>query len=279
MYRSLLVALTPGGFSDAPARYAVALAQREHLRLQGLTVIDPDRMILSEAVPLGGGAYKAKRDEEMLRMVRQAANKTLAAFCEQGKIAGVPCEARVSEGDLPVLLATAAERADALIIGHGHGTGRPVAGEIVHLHVLHGILTDCVRPVVVVPKTARATSTALVAYDGSPHATRALQAFATSGLYHAHDVHVLTIHDDTAAGDQVAQRAVDYLRAHEMAVERHVEKPQEETGQQILEWVRRTESGLLVMGAHGHSRLRGLLLGSTTHAILDASEITVFLEH
>ena len=32
MYRSLLVALTPGGFSDAPARYAVALAKRENLR-------------------------------------------------------------------------------------------------------------------------------------------------------------------------------------------------------------------------------------------------------
>jgi nucleotide-binding universal stress UspA family protein len=277
MYRSLLVALTPGGFSDAPARYAVALAQREHLRLQGLAVIDPDRMIASEAVPLGAGAYKAKRDEEMLRAVRQAANKTLASFCEQGKIAGVPCEARVSEGDLPVLLATAAERADALIIGHG--TGRPVPGEVAHLHVLDGILTHCVRPVLVAPKTARATSTALVAYDGSPHAAHALQAFATSGLYHVHDVHVLTIHDDTAAGDQVAQRAVDYLRAHEMAVESHVEKPQAEIGQQILEWARRTESGLLVMGAHGHSRLREWLLGSTTHTILDAMEIPVLLEH
>lgn len=77
----------------------------------------------------------------------------------------------------------------------------------------------------------------------------------------------------------MAQRAVDYLRAHKMAVERHVEKPQEASGQQILEWVRRTESGLLVMGAHGHSRLRELLLGSTTHTILDASEIPVLLEH
>jgi nucleotide-binding universal stress UspA family protein len=277
MYRSLLVALAPGSLSDAPARYAIALAQREHLRLQGLTVIDPDRMIPAEAVPLGGDAYKAKRDEEMLQKVRQAANETLAAFCEQGKGAGVHCEAMASEGDLPVVLATAAERADALIVGHG--TGRPIAGEVAHLHVLHGILTHCVRPVLVAPKTARATNTALVAYDGSPHAARALQAFATSGLYHAHDVHVLTIHDDTTAGDQVAQRAVDYLRAHEMAVEGHVENPQEDIAQQILGWARRTESGLLVMGAHGHSRLRELLLGSTTHTILDASEIPVLLEH
>jgi len=277
MYRSLLVALTPGGVTDVPARYAVALAQREHLHLQGLTVIDPDRMIPAEAIPLGGAAYKAKRDEEMLQKLRQAAQETLAAFCEQGKAAGVNCEAMVREGDLPVVLATAAERADALIVGHG--TGRPVAGEVAHLHALHDILTYCARPVLVAPKTSRATSTALVAYDGSPHAARALQAFATSGLHHAHDVHVLTLDDDTAAGKEVAQRAVDYLRTHEMAVECHVEQPQEDTGQQILEWARRTESGLLVMGAHGHSRLREMLLGSTTHAILDASEIPVLLEH
>jgi len=277
MYRSLLVAMRPGDPSDAPARYAVALAQREHLRLQGLTVIDPARMIPGEAVSLGGGAYKARRDEAMLRKVRQAAEETVAAFCKQGKDAGIHCEPSVSEGDLPVVLATAAQRADALIVGHG--TGRAVAGEVAHVHVLHGVLTHCVRPVLVAPKTAPATSTALVAYDGSPQAARALQAFATSGLYHAHNVHVLTIHDDTAAGDQVAQRAVDYLRAHEIAVERHVEKPHEEIGPQILEWARRTDSGLLVMGAHGHSRLRELLLGSTTHTILDASETPVLLDH
>jgi nucleotide-binding universal stress UspA family protein len=101
----------------------------------------------------------------------------------------------------------------------------------------------------------------------------------TSGLYHTHNVHVLTIHDDTTAGEEVAQRAVDYLRAHEMAVERQVEEPQEDIRQQILDWVRRTESGLLIMGAHGHSRLRKVLLGSTTHTILDASEVPVMLEH
>jgi nucleotide-binding universal stress UspA family protein len=33
------------------------------------------------------------------------------------------------------------------------------------------------------------------------------------------------------------------------------------------------------MGAHGHSRLREWLLGSTMHAILDASEIPVLLQH
>jgi len=138
MYRSLLVALTHGSLRDAPARCAIALAQREQLRLQALVVIDPNRMTPEEAVPLGGVAYKAKRDEEMLQKVRQAADETLAAFCEQGKSAGVHCGAVVSEGDLPVVLATAAERADALIVGHG--TGRPVAGEVAHLHVLHGIL-------------------------------------------------------------------------------------------------------------------------------------------
>jgi nucleotide-binding universal stress UspA family protein len=97
-------------------------------------------------------------------------------------------------------------------------------------------------------------------------------------VYRAHEVHVLTIDEDTTAGEQVAQRAVDYLRTHELVVHRRVETPNPEIGQQILEWARRTESALLVMGAHGHSRLRERILGSITHSILDVDEIPVLLQ-
>ena len=277
MYRSLLVGLTPGGVSDAPARYAIGFAQRAHLRLQGVTVIDPDRLTPGEPVSLGGDAYKARRDQEMLAKVRQAANETLAKFRDEGKSADVPCETAMHEGDLPVMLAAAAERADALVVGHG--TGRSVAGEVAHLHVLHGILTHCARPLIVAVPRGRPGETALVAYDGSVHASHALQAFATSGWYATYEVHVLTIHADPAVGEQVAQRAIDYLRGHEIAAKRRLETPHPDTGQQILEWVRQTQAGLLVMGTHGHSRLREFFLGSTTHTVLDASEVSVLLAH
>jgi len=277
MFRSLLVALTPGGLNEASVRYAIALAQRENLRLRGLTIIDPNQVMPTEAVPLGGMAYKTQRDEEMLKQARLAADTTLAELSEQAKYVGVHCETLVRVGDLPVELAIAAESADLLIVGHG--AGRSVAGEETHLHVLHSILTHCARPIVVGSTPAITRNAVLVAYDGSLHAARALQSFATSELYRTHSVHVLTLHDHLDAGGEIAQRAVDYLHSHEMIVQFHVDRPQGEAGQQIMEWTHRTESGLLVMGALGHSRLREFILGSTTHTILDAGRIPVFLEH
>jgi len=277
MYRSLLVGLTPGGISDAPARYAMALAKRARLALQGVTVIDPDRLTPGESVPPGGGAYKARRDHEMLEKVRAAATEMLAKFRDEAKSADLPCETVMREGDLPIVLATAAERADALVVGHG--TGRSVAGEVAHLHVLHSILANCARPLIVAAATSGSSQTVVVAYDGSMHASHALQAFAASGWYEGHDVHVLTIHREPGAAEQIAQCAIDYLRTHNVTAKRHLDTPQSDVGQQILEWARKTQAGLLVMGAHGHSRVREFFLGSATHTVLDASEIPVLLDH
>lgn len=277
MFRSLLVALTPGGRNDASARYAVALAQRRNLRLRGLTIIDRDQVVPTEAVPLGGTAYKTQRNEELLERIRLTAKVTLAELCEQANQAGVHCETMVREGDLPVELAIAAESSDLLIVGHG--AEQPAASAGTHTHVLHSILKHCARPVVVTPRTAFTGNAVLVAYDGSLHAVRALHSFATSELYRTHPVHVLILHENPDAGGEIAQRAVDYLHSHDMIAELHVDRPQGEAGQQILEWTQRTESGLLVMGALGHSRLREFILGSTTHTILDAGTIPTFLEH
>ncbi|HTU00370.1 MAG TPA: universal stress protein [Candidatus Sulfotelmatobacter sp.] len=277
MYQSVVVGLTPGGWSDAPARYALALAERTHLHLHGFTAIDPARLTPAEAVPPGGAAYKARRDEAMLATVREAAGATLAQFADQAKAIEVPCEVSLQEGDLPKLLAAAAERADVLVIGHG--AGRSVAGEVAHLHVLHGILARCARPVLVAAPDAPPTDTALIVYDGTPHATRALQAFAGSGWYATYAVHLLTIHGDPATGEQVAQRAVDYLRAYDIVPRLHRETPGPDAAQQILTRARRIQASLVVTGADGHSRLRTLLLGSTTHAILDAGQVSVLLAH
>jgi nucleotide-binding universal stress UspA family protein len=277
MFRSLLVALKPGAVSNAPTRYALQLAQGERLQLHGMAVIDVDRLTAGEAVPLGGGAYKAKWDEEVLRQVRQAASKAQAAFREQATSAGLACDAVVQEGDLPFVLATAAQRVDLLILGHR--VGQRIPGTAADLQALHDILTHAPRPVIVVPEVARETHTVLVAYDGSRPAARALQAFATSGLYSGHQVHVLSVHEKAPAGEALAQLARDYLDAHGMRVESYTEKPQEDLGQQILECVARTQSDCLVMGAYGRSRLREVLLGSATQTILDTAEIPMLLGH
>jgi nucleotide-binding universal stress UspA family protein len=42
---------------------------------------------------------------------------------------------------------------------------------------------------------------------------------------------------------------------------------------------RRAAADLLVMGAHGHSRLREMVLGGVTRSVLSDADIPVFLMH
>ncbi len=61
---------TPDSSNEAACRYAIALAQQENLRLLGLSVIDPSRVISAEMMPPGGGAYKAMKDDALHASLR-----------------------------------------------------------------------------------------------------------------------------------------------------------------------------------------------------------------
>ena len=47
----------------------------------------------------------------------------------------------------------------------------------------------------------------------------------------------------------------------------------------MLEEAGKAEADLLVMGAYGHSRLREVVLGGVTRAILGDADVPVFLIH
>ncbi len=47
----------------------------------------------------------------------------------------------------------------------------------------------------------------------------------------------------------------------------------------MLEEAGKAETDLLVMGAYGHSRLREMVLGGVTRAILGDANVPVFLMH
>lgn len=262
MYRSILIALKPGISNEAGCREAFDLARRARLRVTGMAVIDTSSLTSAEDVPT------------LLHEARQAANATVRAFLQQGRAAGVECEAHAPEAELRVAIVTAAQRADLLIVGHRAGKDLlPSPGSLQH------ILQHCPRPALVVPAAAPRTNRALIAYDGSLQAARAVQAFASSGLYQDHRVHVLSIQEDPAVAKDVASLSADYLRSYGMEVERHCETPHDPLGEQILAAVERVHPDLLVMGAYGEAALHEFFFGSATRAVLSAITIPVLLAH
>ncbi|PIL19569.1 hypothetical protein P775_13680 [Puniceibacterium antarcticum] len=130
-------------------------------------------------------------------------------------------------------------------------------------------------PVFVASREFRPISRVLVAYDGSASARIAIERMSTSPVFKDLDICVVCIGQDVARAQQTAQDAVATLRrANITASPRGASgEPEEVLGKLV------SDEGfdLLVMGAYGHSRIRSLIIGSTTTAMIQTVKVPVLL--
>ena len=131
------------------------------------------------------------------------------------------------------------------------------------------------KPVFVASRAFRPIARVLVAFDGSASATKAIAHVAESPLFPGLDVHVVTV----GAGTPEVQRGLDAARARLAAAgieaEASVLPGQPETA--LAGMVEAGGFDMLVMGAYGHSRIRSLIIGSTTTAMIGACKVPVVL--
>lgn len=136
---------------------------------------------------------------------------------------------------------------------------------------LESVIRTLHRPILVTQSGFQAPRRALLAYDGSPTASKALQMVAASPLLRGVECHLVMIGDDERplreAGALLTQAGFQVTTALlggevESALIRYVEDHQME---------------LLVMGAYGHSRIRQFLVGSHTTQMLHKSRIPMLL--
>ncbi|MWG36042.1 hypothetical protein GQS65_16360 [Halomarina oriensis] len=131
--------------------------------------------------------------------------------------------------------------------------------------------------------------TVLVPTDGSSYAEEAADhAFDLAARYDA-TVHAVSVVDQDAVGFDVrstrltealreqAQAAVDRLvaRAEERAVVASGTVVDGHAATEILETVETADAGLVVLGTHGRSGVRRLLLGSVTEVVVRGATVPV----
>ena len=113
------------------------------------------------------------------------------------------------------------------------------------------------------------------------------QARYTIAVHLTPDSFALRLHTADAAehGDsaveaaKTADRAIEFLRFHDIAADRIGVVGQGQPGETLLEKTRELGVDLLVMGAYGRSRLAEFFLGSSTHTVIQNSPVPVFLFH
>lgn len=272
MIKSILVGLNGTQYSQLAADQAIHLATRLQARLIGIGVVDRAQVCPPEAVPLGAGEFKRERDKQMLQAAHDRSDCLLREFEQRSQAAGLIVQTRKLEGEPAAVLCKEAQRADLLIVGKKHLAAE--AGDTSPA-TLQAILHQSPRPVLCVPAVADQHGPILIAYDGSLPAARAVQLFIASGLSTNRVVHLLTVGEHAA---EIAEPCRDLLASHGIHCELHLVAGTS-PADLILELADRSSAAMLVMGAHGQSRLREFLFGSVTRTILKRAKVPIFLYH
>ncbi|MCU0905631.1 MAG: universal stress protein [Tabrizicola sp.] len=180
---------------------------------------------------------------------------------------------RLRHGDIVEAVADVEADARVILIGK-----RGEAADFAKGHLgsnLERIIRASHKPVFVASRAFKPISKVLVAYDGGASAMKAVDHIARSPLFQGLSVHVVTV---GAATPEVTKGLVDaraMLTAAGIEAGTSVLPGQPEAA--LAKLVEEAQFDMLVMGAYGHSRIRSLIIGSTTTAMIRACKVPVVL--
>lgn len=215
------------------------------------------------------------QDEQHSVAMRRAGRELLAHARSRAAAAGAqPLDARLRHGDFIDTAIELQGEADLFVLGEHHHAAAPA--RLRAEHHLERVIRGVSSSVLVATADAfEAPRRVVVAFDGSAGARRALARLARHPLLAGLPVLVVMVAPDTTLARQQLEEAQAVLQAAGVVAE--AELVPGEPQQVLPQRVQRQAPALLVMGAFGHSRLRQLLLGSTTSGLLRLSDVPVLV--
>lgn len=277
MLKGILVGLDGSAFSDGAVSLGLRWAKPGGAVLAGQAVIDRPGLTAPEAVPAGSGFFKLFGDDKRIAAAKQAADALLLKFSARCSEAGVTARTVQEVGDPSGAILAQAQRYDLILLGlETHFREMPGGGPC---DTLDKVLHSPPRPVVCVPAELGDGKTAVIGFDGSLQASRTLAAYLATGLAASYENVVVTINEDYDEAARTAERAADYLSLHGVAVKARPVETRLDPAAVLLDHATQFGTGLVVMGAFGHSALREFFFGSTTRGVLRASKVPVMLYH
>lgn len=274
MIKQVLVPTDGSTFATIGVKYGVSLARQHEASLIGLHVVDVKLLegpfLRDISASLGTAPY-VNYQGNISMILEERGKAALEDFREQCENAGVPFEGRQLVGSVTHSIVEQTELVDLMVVGRGGEHGDWLDG-------LLGSTTEAVVrhakcPVLVTSRDSAAIKTFVMAYDGSPHARKALQFAAAVGEAWDVPFEILVVGKDS--GEELKDEAKQYLEAHDLKVEYSVLEG--DPREVILDFAEERKADLIVMGAFGHSKVRELLLGSTTHHLINHAPCPVLL--
>ena len=131
------------------------------------------------------------------------------------------------------------------------------------------------RPLLVTSRRFRPIRRFAIAFDGSNTTRKCVEMVCMSPLFKGLPCHLIVAGEDSGKMGAAVDWARGELEAAGFSVVLHLDSGDAE--EVIIDQVGANDIDLLVMGAYGHSRIRHLIVGSTTTAILRRCTIPLLL--
>ncbi len=202
------------------------------------------------------------------RLILAAAKERLA---EQG-LENVTTKLRF--GDLVETMQELESDADLIVIGK-----RGEAADFAKLHLgsnIERVARASAKPVLVTSRAFKPIEKVLIAFDGGDSIERAVSYISkTHASFGGLKLELLRAGDKNGPENARLEQATARLREAGYEAEARVVSGQPEVV--ISDAVRDGDFNLLIMGAYGHSRIRTLIIGSTTTEMIRSCKIPILL--
>jgi nucleotide-binding universal stress UspA family protein len=225
-----------------------------------------------------------KRMEEESEKREQKAKQLFESFCQGEGLAVAEIQSGQSQcsarwlrenGSESYWLVEHARTADLLVIG------RPDEDQSGPSDTLEAALINSGRPLLM-PHSAPVSGlpdTVVIAWKSMPEAARAVTA-AMPFLSIAKQIVIMTVaENETTIEDEGAARLMANLRWDGFSASVRRREPSARGAAETLLAAACEQAVLLVMGGHGHSRLREWIFGGFTQRILREADIPVLMAH
>ncbi|MDT8894552.1 universal stress protein [Halomonas sp. I1] len=282
MTEQVMAAIDGSQFSEGVCDYAAWASLALEAPLTFLHVVDNHPQTaeadLSGNIGLGSREHLLEElshlDEERAKVAQEQGRLMLKAAVERAVDDGVAEPAtRQRNGTLVETLDELEDEIRLLVIGKRGETAHQASE---HLgSSLERVVRGLHRPILMVPETFKRPERVMIAFDGSKTTRKGVEMLASSPLFQGIPVHVVIVGAETGDHRSQLDWALKTLRDAGHEAEGAIRAGEvEET---LRTYKDEHAIDLVVMGAYGHSRIRHLLVGSTTTAMLRRASVPVLL--
>ena len=278
--KNIIAFVDSSSYADSVCYHAAWLATRSDAAVDLVHVLDRESAPRDLSGSIGLGARTslleelAEVDAKKAKLSQQKGRALLDDASERLAKAGVrDVNARLRHGEVVETVQALEDEADIIVIGK-----RGEDADLAQLHLgsnLERVVRASSEPILVAARAFKPIQKVLIAFDGGVSALKAIDYISGSPVAQGLEFTLLTVGSETSENQLALDVAVTKLRDAGLTATTQILQGQADII--IAREVEQRGYDLLVMGAYGHSRIRNLIIGSTTTEMIRFSLVPVLL--